>query len=235
MRQIDHTAGRRGARAFYGRRRGHRLRERQARLLGELLPDMRVPEAAPGSCEPAALFAFAPRAVWLEIGFGSAEHLLWQATRHPDIGFLGAEPYVNGVAKLVAAIADLDPGNIRIHDGDARDLLDWLAPASIARAFILFPDPWPKSRHHKRRVVNDEMLAALARTVIPGGIVRVASDIADYQRWILEHFLRCDAFEWLACRALDWRQRPPDWPPTRYEEKALAAGRRPAYLTFRRL
>ena len=225
---------RKGRIQTFGRLHGHRLRERQARLLSELLPKLKVSLEVPGQIEPSALFDPPARPVWLEIGFGSGEHLVWQAERNRDVGFIGAEPFVNGVAKLLAAIDDGHLANIRILDADVRDLLERLAPASVARAFILFPDPWPKTRHHKRRLVNRQTLDALARVLKAGAQLRIASDIADYQRWILSHLLEHPAFEWSASRAEDWRKRPPDWPPTRYEKKALAAGRHPAYLTFTR-
>ena len=203
----------------YGRQRGHRLRTRQALLLDEKLPQLRIPPSDSGGCDPRRLFSRPVDAVWLEIGFGAGEHVVWQASKNPDIGFLAAEPYVNGVAKLLAAIEDHALTNIRIHDDDARSLIEWLTPACLDRVFILFPDPWPKTRHHKRRLIEQ---------------LRIASDIPDYQRWIIERMLASDAFQWLASRASDWRQRPDDWPPTRYEEKAVAAGRKPAYLTFQR-
>lgn len=221
-------------RPTYGRRRGHRLSARQSRLLKADLPRLSVPLEAPAALDPAVLFERPPRETWLEIGFGGGEHLIWQAARHPDVGILGAEPYINGVAKLLAALEDERLTNVRVHVGDARDLLDALRPGCLGRVFILFPDPWPKTRHHKRRIVNAETVAGLARVIAPGGILRLASDIAAYQCWMLEHLRREPAFEWTARSATDWRVRPPDWPPTRYEQKAISAGRRCAYLTFRR-
>jgi len=203
--------------------------------LSTLLPTLRVGLDAPDPLEPRALFDFRPRAVRLEIGFGSAEHLVWQAEHNRDVGFIGAEPYVSGVAKLLVAVDERGIGNVRIHDDDARTLLGRLAPASLELVYILFPDPWPKARHHKRRIINDDTVAALARVLRPGGVVRIASDIDAYKRWILEHMHRAGAFDWLAERADDWRTRPIDWPATRYELKAAAAGRRPVFLTFRRV
>ncbi len=218
----------------FGRQRGHRLRSRQARLLAEKLPELKIPPSEFGSFDPLRLFTSPVQAVWLEIGFGAGEHLIWQARNNPDMGFLAAEPYVNGIAKLLAAIEDHGLTNVRIHDDDARDLLEWLARESLARIFILFPDPWPKSRHHKRRLIEQRTIASLARVMAPQSQLRIASDIADYQRWIMEHFYAGEEFEWLAERAADWRHRPSDWPATRYEAKAIAAGRKPAYLAFRR-
>jgi len=220
---------------IYGRRTGHRLSPRQAGLLARLLPALRIADAAAGSLEPRGLFAPPPAEVWLEIGFGGGEHLAWQAARHPEIGMIGVEPYVNGIAKLLRAVEEGHLANVRVHDGDARELLERLAPASLARAFILFPDPWPKRRHWKRRIVQRETVAALARLIRPGGELRLASDDAAMTGWSLRTILASGAFAWAARRAADWRHRPPDSPSTRYEEKALAAGRRPAYLTFHRV
>jgi tRNA (guanine-N7-)-methyltransferase len=179
------------------------------------------------------LFA-SPREVWLEIGFGGGEHLAMLAQRHRDIGFIGAEPFVNGVARLLSLAEAGGLDNIRILADDARLLLKSLPDASIGRAFALFPDPWPKLRHHKRRIVNPDTVAALARILRPGAELRLATDDADYARAMLETVLREPRFVWLAERSGDWLARPDDWPATRYEEKALAAGRGPVYLRFAR-
>jgi tRNA (guanine-N7-)-methyltransferase len=221
-------------RLVYGRRQGHRLSPSQIGRLARLLPGLRVPEAAPGTLDPRGLFGPAATEVWLEIGFGAGEHLAWQAARHPEIGLIGAEPFVNGVAKLLAAIESQGLANVRIHDDDACELLDRLAPATLARVFILFPDPWPKTRHHKRRIIQHRTVTALARVLRPGGEMGLASDIAAMTGWMMEHILRDARFEWLAETAADWRARPADWPPTRYETKAIEAGRVPVYLRFRR-
>ncbi|MGE0700927.1 MAG: tRNA (guanosine(46)-N(7))-methyltransferase TrmB [Hyphomicrobiaceae bacterium] len=173
-----------------------------------------------------------PSSIWLEIGFGGGEHLLWQARNHPDVGLIGAEPFEDGVVKVLTAIEDEGLGNIRVHADDVRDVLRWLPEASIGRAFVLFPDPWPKRRHIKRRLVNRHLLGLLARVMQPGAELRIATDIGDYARTILMAFASCPDFVWTACSAADWRQRPGDWPPTRYEAKALREGRRPAFLTF---
>jgi len=218
----------------FGRRRGHALSPRQRGLLERTLPGLLVALRAPGTLDPAILFGHPVRSVWLEIGFGAGEHLAWQAAQNPDIGFLGAEPYVNGIAKLLVAIEERGLANIRVHAGDARDLIDALAPRCLGRVFILFPDPWPKARHHKRRLIDTALVGSLARTMEPGAELRIASDLADYQRWIMQRLLADNRFEWLAASARDWRRRPADWPATRYEKKAIAAGRRPAYLSFRR-
>jgi tRNA (guanine-N7-)-methyltransferase len=170
--------------------------------------------------------------VWLEIGFGAGEHLAQQAEEHPAVGVIGCEVFENGIARLLGDIARRDLGNIRIFADDARLLLDCLAPASIARVFILFPDPWPKERHHKRRLVAPATLDRLAIVMQPGAELRLATDDRGYLVWMLEHVTAHPAFEWLARTPADWRQRPPDWPPTRYEEKARAAGRTPVFLRF---
>jgi tRNA (guanine-N7-)-methyltransferase len=184
--------------------------------------------------DPLALFAQPPRALWLEIGFGGGEHLAAQAAAHPDIGFLGVEPFVNGVAKLLRAVETLNLANVRILVDDARLLLDALPESSLERAFVLFPDPWPKARHHKRRIVNSRTLADLARCVRAGGELRLATDDPDYARWMLAAALAEPRWSWTAERASDWREPPPDWAPTRYEGKARAAGRRPLFILLRR-
>ena len=185
-----------------------------------------------GTLDPRSLFPASPASVWLEIGFGGGEHLAEQAERHPDIGFVGAEVFENGVARLVSEIARRELGNIRIFAEDARLLLDNLMPDSIGHVFILFPDPWPKRRHHKRRLVAPATLDRLAAIMRPGAELRLATDDPDYLAWMLEHVTAHPAFRWLARRPADWRERPADWPPTRYEEKARAAGRSPAFLRF---
>jgi tRNA (guanine-N7-)-methyltransferase len=168
--------------------------------------------------------------VWLEIGFGAGEHLIWQAEHHPRVGLIGAEPYEGGVAKLLSKLQGTE--NIRIHEGDAREIVDALPDAVIGRAFILFPDPWPKTRHHKRRFVQMEMLDRLARVLKPGAELRFASDDAGYLAWTLERLSAHPAFEWTAERVRDWTTRPADWPQTRYEVKALHGP--PVFLRFRR-
>jgi len=218
----------------FGRRKGHGLRPGQARLMETLLPRLRLGLSKPVSGLP-ALFARPVRAVWLEIGFGGGEHLAWQAARNPDIGFLGCEPFVNGIAKLLAEIERRNLANIRIHDGDAGDALDQLPDAAIGRVFLLHPDPWPKKRHWKRRFVSAENLDRLARIMAPGAELRIASDWPDYVDWMLRRLTVHPAFVWTAGCAADWRTRPADWPQTRYEAKAVRAGRMPVYLIFRRL
>ena len=220
---------------LYGRRTGHRLRPHARGLLDTLLPHLAVPLAEGEPLDPFALFSPRPRAVWLEIGFGGGEHLAAQAAARPEIGFVGCEPFVNGVAKLLIAVEAGNLGNVRIHGDDARPLIEALPEASLERAFVLFPDPWPKTRHHKRRFIQTATLDAIARALVDDGELRVATDIADYASWTLAHAVPHPAFEWLARRPADWRTPPEDWVETRYERKAKAAGRAPVYLRFRRL
>jgi tRNA (guanine-N7-)-methyltransferase len=227
----DHRSG---TGAFYGRRKGHRLRVRQAGLLGSLLPRLALDLTKPAPAKLAALFPFHVEAVRLEIGFGGAEHLIAQAQAHPRVGFIGCEPFVNGMAKALSAIAELQLENIRLHHGDATMLLAWLPASSLKRVELIYPDPWPKRRHWKRRFVQDATVAALARVLEPGGEFRFASDWADYTAWTLQRLIRCADFAWTAERADDWRTPWPDFAGTRYEAKALREGRAPCYLTFRR-
>lgn len=226
----DHTTIR-----TYGRRKGHRLSQRKERLLAERLPGLRVNPDSPPPAPLTDLFANAPLNVWLEIGFGAGEHLVWQAEANPHIGLIGCEPYVNGVAALLASIEERGLSNVRIWDGDARLVLDWLDEASIARVFVLHPDPWPKARHHKRRLLSADTLRSFARIMAPGGELRVATDIGDYARSTLEAIQQCGAFSWMAECAEDWRTPAPDWPQTRYEKKARREGREAIYLSFTRV
>jgi tRNA (guanine-N7-)-methyltransferase len=216
---------------FYGRRKGHELKPGRQRLYEEALPLLRLPDAIPADLR--ALFAEPVDDVWLEIGFGSGEHLAHQARTHGEIGFIGCEPFVNGVAALLAVIAADGTSNIRIFDEDARLLLPRLPDASIGRVFLMFPDPWPKTRHHKRRFIQPDTLDGLARVMRPGGELRFASDDPGYVRWTLAHALGHPAFGWTAQGPADWRTRWPDAIATRYEAKGLA-GESPSYLTFRR-
>jgi tRNA (guanine-N7-)-methyltransferase len=203
--------------------------------LADLLPKLAVAMPAPGAqLDPAALFEPRPREVWLEIGFGAGEHLAWQGERHPDVGFIGAEVFVNGIASLIGHAVRRKIGNLRIHPDDARPLLEALPACSIGRVFLLFPDPWPKARHAGRRFVSPETLGQFARILADGGELRIASDDPGYVAWTLEHLARSPDFDWLAERPADWRERAEDWPATRYEQKAVKAGRRPVYLRFRR-
>jgi tRNA (guanine-N7-)-methyltransferase len=221
-------------RGFFGRRKGHPLRPRQAALFETLLPRLALDLTAPAR-KPAVLFADPVDEVRLEIGFGGGEYLVSEARAHPRTGFIGVEPFVNGMAKALAAIAAEHVANIRLHHGDALEVLAWLPAASLARIDLIFPDPWPKRRHWKRRFVQDESVAALARILRPNGEFRFATDVADYAAWTLRHLMQSPHFAWTAERADDWRRAWPGFPGTRYEAKAKRAGRMPCYLIFRRI
>jgi len=233
-RLLSSDAETRPQRFVYGRRRGRKLRPGKQQLWRRLLPTLRVALPAAGTLAPASLFDPPVDAVALEIGFGAGEHLAAQAAASPETGFIGCEVFENGVAKLLAEIEQHRLSNIRLFLDDARLLLAALSEASLARVFILFPDPWPKLRHHKRRIVSRATLDALARVMADGGELRLATDDRDYLAWMLEHATAHRDFEWLARRPGDWRTRPADWPETRYEQKAIAAGRKPSFLRFRR-
>ena len=228
----DPINARRGA--FFGRRKGHALRSHQAALMETLLPTLAVDLGTRPPSDLGTLFSAAIDSVRLEIGFGGGEHMVAQAEQHPHTGFIGVEPFVNGMAKALAAIEAKALANIRLHFGDATFLLDWLPAASLARVDLLYPDPWPKRRHWKRRFVQDRSLAEIARVLRPGGEFRFASDIPDYAAWTLAHVLRSPAFAWTAERADDWRQPWPGFAETRYEAKAKREGRVPCYLIFRK-
>jgi tRNA (guanine-N7-)-methyltransferase len=228
---VEHDAP--NSRAFFGRRKGHRLRPRQAALLQTLLPRLALDLAVPMS-ELRSLFPEPIDTVRLEIGFGGGEHLVSEARAHPCTGFIGVEPFLNGMAKALAAIAAEQLSNIRLHHGDATDVLAAMPPRSLARIDLIYPDPWPKRRHWKRRFVQDHNIAAIARVLYPGGEFRFATDVPDYAAWTLKHLLRSRHFVWIAERADDWRQAWPGFPGTRYEAKAKRAGRVPCYLIFRR-
>jgi tRNA (guanine-N7-)-methyltransferase len=220
-------------RTLYGRRRGKKLRAGQEALLETLLPRLLVevpPE--PLKIDLAALFG-GERDVWLEVGFGAGEHLVWQAEHHPAVGLIGCEPYVNGVAKCLAHIERTGVSNVRLFTDDARLVMAALPAQSLGRAFVLFPDPWPKTRHHKRRFVQRSSLDVLALLLKPGAELRLATDDPSYLPWMVEHACRHPAFEWLAEGPADWRGRPADWPSTRYEQKMLA-GHKPVFLRLRR-
>jgi tRNA (guanine-N7-)-methyltransferase len=217
-----------GAEAYelrsYGRRRARKLSPRQSVLMHTLLPRLAINPLAPALSSD--------RPVWLEIGFGGGEHLLAQARAHPDVLLLGCEPFEEGVVKVLSDVDRAGPDNIRLLADDARILLRHLPERSIARSFILFPDPWPKRRHVKRRLVNAATLDLLARAMQPGGELRVATDIEDYARTMLMAFRAEPRFIWDARAAADWQRRPADWPQTRYEQKAVREGRRSCYLRF---
>lgn len=223
-----------GRGGVYGRRKGHPLRAGQAALFESLLPGLAIDLASAGPADLRTLFGIPVEAVRLEIGFGGAEHLLFEAARCPTTGFIGAEPFLNGMAKALAGIDSAGLENVRLHHGDAMPLLDWLPPASLVRVDLLYPDPWPKTRHWKRRFVNPQNLDRLARVIAPGGELRFATDWPSYAAWALALMRGRMDFEWAAERAEDWRRPWPEWPGTRYEAKALREGRVPAYFRFRR-
>ena len=222
-------------RTLHGRRRGKKLRVGQQSLLDTLLPRLALAlPAEPHKIDLAKAFGgrLPSDGVWLEIGFGAGEHLVWQAEQHPDVGLIGCEPYLNGVAKCLAHIERAGVGNIRLFTDDARLMMAALPARSLARAFVLFPDPWPKTRHHKRRFVQRETLDRLADLMVPGAELRLATDDPSYLPWMIERACTHPAFEWLAEGPPDWRGRPADWPGTRYEKKKLAGT--PTFLRLRR-
>ena len=220
-------------RVFYGRRKGRTLRPGRRRLFDELLPNLGI-DVAQGPIDPTSVFDFPVDDIWLEVGFGGGEHLAEQARNHPRVGMLGCEPFLSGVGRLLGEIDSDGIANIRIHPDDARDLIDVLPDASVGRVFVLFADPWPKKRHHRRRFVGPENPPGLARIMKDGAELRLASDQMPLVRWMLLHATGHGAFEWIVQGPDDWRSRPEDWPRTRYEAKALARGETCIYLTFRR-
>lgn len=219
--------------AFYGRRVGKALRVAQQDAMVRLLPlrRMTLEEAS----TPAALFPRPVDGVWLEIGFGGGEHLISHAARRPELGFIGVEPFVNGMARMLVDLDKTDIDTIRLFDLDAALLLDRLPTASLEGADLFYPDPWPKRRHWKRRFVRPDNLDRLARVIRPGGVFRFASDVPHYVGWTLAAVREHGGFRWTAERADDWRTPYPGWCGTRYEAKAIAEGRTPTYLTFERL
>lgn len=224
---------------LYGRRRGHPLRPRQQRLLDETLPRLRLSPAQ--AADPRAAFALPgdkpPGALWLEVGFGGGEHSLAQIAAHPDIGYIASEVFENGLCSLLSRLvedgAEADgplPGNLRLWPQDARHLLGLLPEGGLDRLFLLFPDPWPKARHAKRRFVNPGLLPLVARVLRPGGEWRIASDDPTYQGWVREVLAGRQFFEVPEPAT----RRPAGWPPTRYEAKALREGRQPLYWSLTR-
>ena len=211
----------------FGRLKSRPIKPRQAALMDSLLPSIRAPleDFDPLTLMPAA------REVWLEVGFGGGEHMAAQAARSPDALILGAEPFLNGVASALRHVEEASLQNVRIHDGDVRELMARMPDACLTRVFVLFPDPWPKARHNKRRLIQAQTIAELARLLKPGGRLRFATDWADYADWTLERVLAGRLFAWPAERADDWRVPPADHITTRYEEKRLGDCA-PVFLDF---
>ncbi len=226
------TAGETERGRFFGRSRGKRLRPGQTATLAAGLARLSLP--AEGPLDLAALFPTA-RACRLEIGFGGGEHLIHRAIERPDTGFIGVEPFVNGMAKLLVEVEKRGLSNIRVFDKDATPLLRRLPAGSLEEICLLYPDPWPKRRQRKRRFVSEESLALIARALQPGGLFRFASDIDDYVGWTLARAMASPHLVWRAETAADWTRPCPGWPGTRYEAKALREGRIPSYLTFARV
>ncbi len=207
----------------FGRRKGRKLRVGAQTLYDTLLPNILVDKDSPDVTD---------KETWLEIGFGGGEHLAHIATSHPDVQMIGCEPYVNGIAGLLSQIDEQKIENIRIYTDDVRELLVAMPEACLSRGYILYPDPWPKLRHHKRRLIQKPLLDALARVLKSGAELRIATDWADYTTWILERLLPHEAFTWTANKAANWQQPWDNWIPTRYEEKAIREGRDSSYLIF---
>ena len=216
----------------FGRIRSRTLKPRQAALFDTLLPTIALPDPEAGPIDPQALMPGAAE-VWIEIGFGGGEHLAEQARRHPDALMIGCEPFLNGVGSALRHVEEMGLKNVRLHAGDARAVMEALPDASLDRVMILFPDPWPKARHNKRRLVQDETTAEIARLLKPGGRLRFVTDWKDYADWVLERFERTPGLEWQAERADDWRLAPEDHVVTRYEEKKLG-DTAPIFLDFTR-
>ena len=216
----------------FGRIKSRTLKPRQAALMETLLPRLALPDPAQGPIDPRILMPGALQ-VWLEVGFGGGEHLAEQARRQPEVLMLGCEPFLNGVGSLLRQVDDSRLANVRLHPGDAREIMDALPDASLDRVFILFPDPWPKARHHKRRLIQPQTLAAIVRTLKPGGSLRFATDWRDYAAWTLERALATPGLEWTAQAPGDWRTPPLDHSPTRYQHKLLG-DTDPIWLEFHR-
>ena len=230
----DYTKFRRSE-AFFGRRKAKGLSERQETLFDKLLPALKLDIDAPPVKSLNELFGFTPDKFVMEIGFGGGEHLANQANVHPKTGFIGIEPFVNSMAKMLNSIEKADTNNVRLFDDDAVIVLDWLPDASLDRIDLLYPDPWPKKRHWKRRFVNKANLDRIARVLKPGGKFHFASDIATYINWTLNHCEKHSQFEWAAENSQDWHAPYADWIRTRYEAKAIREERTPCYLRFSRV
>lgn len=230
----DEVAGETGPinRTLYGRRKGKKLRQHQAGLLTDRLPNLSIDCSKP--IELADFFAPSPLEYRMEIGFGGAEHLVHEAQYNPDVGYIGCEPFLNGVAKLLVQINEKNLSNVRVHHGDARDVLLRLPDASLSRVDVLYPDPWPKWRQRKRRFLSEKNIDEIARVLKPGACFRFATDIDDYAGWVLARILKSNHWIWSESEmgARPWQQAWDQWPGTRYEAKAFREGRKPVYLTF---
>ncbi len=226
MRDLENIKGSR----VYGRRQAAALSPARQARLDHWLPKIEI--TSPEKLHPEKYFGEIMRDHWLEIGFGKGEHLAALAESRPDIGMIGSEPFLNGVSGLVDLADQKNLTNIRIFRDDARLLMDCLPDRSIGRAFILFPDPWPKARHHKRRIVSAGNITVLSRILKDGAELRIATDHMEYCRWIMAHMLSNADFDWICDGPDDWRCRPNDWPATRYEKKSLMQGRKSSYLRF---
>ena len=222
----------RSTESFYGRRKGNALRGRKQKLMDELLPKLILDPFSDGVDDLTKLFPHPVKALHLEIGFGGGEHLTNQADLNRDIGFIGVEPFINGMAKMLGTIDDHRLENVRLYDDDASQLLDWLPDHCLDRIDLLYPDPWPKKRHWKRRFIGKNNLDRFVRVLKPGGLFRFASDIDTYINWTLQHIEGQGQLHWLAETALDWNEPWNGWTRTRYEAKAIREGRPPAYLQF---
>ena len=220
----------RNRRKRYGRRKGPKMSQRQVGLRGRLLQELAY---VPGG-DPLAQFPDSVRPkikdVWLEVGFGAGEHLVALANDNPTVGLIGAEPYEMGMAKILTKLEETPLNTVRLFEGDGRDIIEALPDSSLGRFFLLFPDPWPKTRHHKRRFLQMEMLDQLARVLKPGAELRFATDDKSYLPYALERLMAHPAFDWTAAGPSDWKTRPPGWPPTRYEQKAIKGP--PSFLRF---
>lgn len=232
------------SRRLYGRRRGPALSARRKALIEGLLPQVELSldssvatdrDSGSAAINADALFKGNMKDLWVEIGFGMGEHLAAQAVAHPTIGFIGCEPYVNGIAGLLSCIEERGLENIRIYCDNALNLMEALPAASVGRIFLLHPDPWPKKRHEGRRFVSPGNMDIVARVLRDNGEFRLQTDAPGYVRWAMRNLANCRDFQWLAEGPGDWRQRPGDWPQTRYEAKARLSGRRSHYLCFQRL
>jgi len=230
MANSDHPT--RSTEAFFGRRKGQQLRGRKQRMMDEVLPQLKLNFDEPAPADLTSLFAGETTRLQLEIGFGGGEHLAHQAANNRNTGYFGVEPFINGMAKMLGEIDDRKLGNVRLHDDDATQLLDWLPDSCLDQIDLLYPDPWPKRRNWKRRFVSQRNLDRFQRVLKPGGLFRFASDIDTYINWTLHHVRKQSGFQWQAETASDWREPWDGWIRTRYEAKAIREERTPCYLQF---